>query len=184
MALAAGDQVHVWASWASQVSTSGFGIDVFRLDTTTDRWSTPTPTGDVPAGVREPLWTGREIVVPAISPFLPGSRGPKAIDLRGSRLDPADGRCRTMAHGPVDDENGRSLWTGAALVTFGATAEFDAGAAWDPAADRWTRLPDAPLGADDTIAAVWTGSHLLVWGELHQPGRPGAGRIAGLSFGG
>jgi hypothetical protein len=185
VAVAAGGQVYVWAPWVSPVRTSGnstFGIDLFRLDTATDRWSTPTLTGDAPTGVREPLWTGLEFIVPAAVPFRPGS-GPVAIDRRGSRLDPADGRWRTMAHGPVDDENGRSLWTGAALITFDATAVLGAAAAWDPATDRWTRLPDAPASTAGEAAAVWTGTQLLIWGEVHPRGRPDTIRTAGLSFG-
>jgi streptogramin lyase len=39
-----------------------------------------------------------------------------------------------------------------------------AGAAYDPAADRWESLPTAPLAARARAIAVWTGRELVVWG--------------------
>ena len=39
-----------------------------------------------------------------------------------------------------------------------------AGAAYDPAADRWDGIPPAPLAARARAAAVWTGREFIVWG--------------------
>ncbi|GIF63568.1 hypothetical protein Ais01nite_16030 [Asanoa ishikariensis] len=174
-----GDQVYVWAPWAHRVHTSpntihtNYAVDLFRFDTRTDTWSTPELTGDAPAGARQPLWTGREIIVPAAFPYRPGS-GPIVVNLRGSRLDPADGRWRTMTHGPIDDRNGQYVWTGAAVISFDNAG---AGAVWDPGADRWTTIPDAPRAPAESASMVWTGTHLLIWGELGPP------ESAGLSYG-
>ncbi len=40
---------------------------------------------------------------------------------------------------------------------------FGDGAAYDPSADSWRRLPPAPISSRAPLA-VWTGAELLVWG--------------------
>jgi len=37
-------------------------------------------------------------------------------------------------------------------------------AGYDRASDRWSPLPKSPLRGRAGHVAVWTGSHLLVWG--------------------
>ena len=91
------------------------------------------------------------------------------------------------------------MWTGAAVLSFNSHALTIGGpdgsmrpgatAVWDPGADRWIRLPDAPLTPIDEASMVWTGSHLLVWGELYDPGElrdafSAPAHDGGLSFGG
>jgi hypothetical protein len=44
-----------------------------------------------------------------------------------------------------------------------ATEWFSDAAAYDPAADRWERLPPSPLAAAGS-AALWTGREVLIWG--------------------
>lgn len=65
-----------------------------------------------------------------------------------------------------------SVWTGSKLLVVGrATDErcskSDArqGAAYDPKAKSWDRLPDAPfpIGGDWKFGSVWTGSELVAW---------------------
>jgi hypothetical protein len=54
------------------------------------------------------------------------------------------------------------------LVWGGTPGTFDNyfgdGAAYDPAADRWRRLPS--MSARFTNGGVWTGQELLVWGGI------------------
>jgi hypothetical protein len=44
------------------------------------------------------------------------------------------------------------------------------GAAYDPATDRWRRLPNPPIAPRTAPAAVWSGKELLVWGGIGLPG--------------
>ncbi|HYH49791.1 MAG TPA: hypothetical protein VEG38_09605 [Acidimicrobiia bacterium] len=69
-----------------------------------------------------------------------------------------------------------SAWTGRHLVAWGggsgSVSEDDsgnwhpsaAGAAYDPAADRWEVLPPAPIPGRLGATAVWTGREVLFWG--------------------
>ncbi len=50
-----------------------------------------------------------------------------------------------------------------------------AGAVYDPRADRWRRMPDAPLeGPRYGSTAVWTGREMIVWGGDETGGVSGA----------
>jgi hypothetical protein len=51
------------------------------------------------------------------------------------------------------------------------------GAAYDPTADRWRRLPPAPLASRSWHAAAWTGREMLVWGGT-RPARAGRSEVA------
>jgi hypothetical protein len=68
----------------------------------------------------------------------------------------ADGRWRRMARAPIDGFDRVAVWTGREMVVPGP-----AGAAYDPARDRWRRIRRAPFRAR---AAVWTGRRVLVLG--------------------
>jgi hypothetical protein len=60
-----------------------------------------------------------------------------------------------------------SVWNGSQLFIWGGdgpSGQFDDGAAYDPRADTWEVLPDAPLSPRNAPAAVWTGDELLLWG--------------------
>jgi Galactose oxidase, central domain len=63
------------------------------------------------------------------------------------------------------------VWTGSRVLVFGGGCCDDAtnhGASYDPAADRWTAIPVAPLAPRHT-AGVWTGRELVVvGGQAHE----------------
>jgi hypothetical protein len=72
-----------------------------------------------------------------------------------------------------------TAWTGRQLVVWGGGEggggnwePSAAGAAYDPAADRWELLPEAPVPGRIGASAVWTGHEVLFWG-----GQAGAGTI-------
>lgn len=84
-----------------------------------------------------------------------------------------------MAHGPLDTAVlPAGLWTGAALLVWNGNSAQSGGsrtgyqpgdgAAWNPRADRWMRLPRSPLGGYGSVA-VWTGRAALVWGGRSWP---------------
>ena len=64
-----------------------------------------------------------------------------------------------------------AVWTGRqALVWGGLTGSFQDqkipphGVAYDPAANRWSAMPMAPLRGRSNPTAVWTGRQMIVWG--------------------
>jgi len=117
------------------------------------------------------VWDGSELLVigGADAPTVGFAYSPGANSWR--RLAPMDsGR----AHAAV-------VWTGKHVLLWGGeTGKPGAfgtpphGLAYDPAADRWSPLPQAPLRGRLDPAAVWTGRSLIVWG--------GAGFADGARF--
>jgi hypothetical protein len=179
----AGTRIHLWSLWSLDTPTgpgsvtTAAGVDAYTLDVDKRRWASNRLVLPNHAISRTPLWTGREIAMPAITRWLGAVPGPRPANVSGLMLDPANGSTRPIRHGPVDDLNADYLWTGTALLAFNTSTEESGphehvypgrAAAWDPATDRWTALPDAPLAGSDTIA-VWTGRTLLIWGELYTP---------------
>jgi N-acetylneuraminic acid mutarotase len=133
------------------------------------RWSrlpaAPIGPRDTPAAA----WTGRELLV------WGGSSGPRGATLRadGAAYDPARRAWRPLAAAPLAARTQHSgVWTGRELLVWGGydhLARNDlhvagTGAAYDPAHDRWRRLPPAPLAARAGQAAVWTGREMLLVG--------------------
>ena len=65
-------------------------------------------------------------------------------------------------------------WTGHQFVVWGGMGGanrdqvFGDGAAYDPATQTWTTLPAAPISARSSMASVWTGSRLFIWGGYTQ----------------
>ena len=65
-----------------------------------------------------------------------------------------------------------AVWTGEDFIVWGGevhgeTTAYSAiadGAAYDPVANTWTPLPEAPIVGRGLGAAVWTGDEMLVWG--------------------
>jgi hypothetical protein len=65
-----------------------------------------------------------------------------------------------------------SVWTGEDFLIWGGSdydptiGEVDLadGAAYNPVANTWTPLPDAPIVGRGLSAAVWTGTEMLIWG--------------------
>jgi hypothetical protein len=78
------------------------------------------------------VWTGRELIVRGAS--------------NGAALDPTTGGWRELRRFSVSGGAYTVAWTGRRLVTL--DHHLRAGA-YDPAADRWERLPDPPLGVGE-----------------------------------
>jgi hypothetical protein len=107
------------------------------------------------------VWDGYELLV------VGGNDAP-AI---GLAYDPSSNSWRRLA--PMDSGRARSavVWTGKRLLLWGGETGSPGGfgipphgLAYDPRADRWSPLPQAPLqGRLDPVAA-WTGRSLIVWG--------------------
>jgi hypothetical protein len=117
------------------------------------------------------VWDGSELLV------VGGNGAPAG----GFTYEPKANRWRRLA--PMDSGRARAaaVWTGKRLLLWGGEtgqpggfATPPHGLAYDPRADRWVPLPQAPLlGRLDPVAA-WTGRSLIVWG--------GAGLADGAAF--
>ena len=71
-----------------------------------------------------------------------------------------------------------AMWTGTEMIVWGGFSGsrlFSDGAAFDPATDRWSKLPRSPLSPRIAPVGVWTGREMLVFG--------GSGSRASLSDG-
>ena len=108
------------------------------------------------------VWTGTELVVWGGDPEGdPGAAyDPKADRWRAIAAAPIPARCE-----PATAWTGREVlvWGRACRVTPEQPRDAAAGAAYDPAADRWRLLPDAPLQAPTTMSA-WTGAEWVIAG--------------------
>ncbi|MGH9279337.1 MAG: Kelch repeat-containing protein [Acidimicrobiales bacterium] len=109
-------------------------------------------------------WTGKEMLV------WGGFAGTNFFD-DGAAYDPATDTWRALAPSPLGPRFGTARWTGDLWLMWGGAGETDEGsgpvgdgAAYEPATDRWQRLPNAPLSARSGPTRIWTGDELLVVG--------------------
>ena len=114
------------------------------------------------------VWDGREILVTGT-----GAKARSAF-----AYDPTTNHWRRLAPLPASRVGGTAVWTGKQLFVWGgqrpgATASLAGGLAYDPASDRWSTIPRAPLQPRSGSAVQWTGHELVVWGGA-IPRRVGA----------
>lgn len=117
------------------------------------------------------VWDGSEVLV------VGGNDAP----VGGYAYDPETSVWRALA--PMDSgrAHAAAVWTGRRLLVWGgetgsprAFVTPPHGLAYDPRADRWSPLPQAPLRGRVDPLAVWTGHEMIVWG--------GAGHADGAAF--
>jgi N-acetylneuraminic acid mutarotase len=117
----------------------------------------PRPDGNA-------VWDGRELLV------VGGGRATLAYN-------PRTNRWRRLSPMPSGRVGATAVWTGKRLLLVGGRVSVGDSAvfarlplAYDPARDRWSTLPAAPLAGRVSPAAAWTGRRLIVWGG--GTGRP------------
>jgi hypothetical protein len=111
------------------------------------------------------VWTGTELVVWGGDPDGDS----------GAAYDPAADRWRAIAPAPIPARcEASSAWTGREVLVWGRACRLSpgpspgrsryatAGAAYDPAADRWRVLPGAPITAGSPTMSVWTGGEWVI----------------------
>jgi len=80
-------------------------------------------------------------------------------------------------------ERHTAVWTGDAMLIWGGAVDGDpsatnTGARYDPEADEWTAMSVAGApAARSAHSAVWTGSHMLVWGGFGLTGFEAQGGV-------
>lgn len=84
----------------------------------------------------------------------PGARYRPGSDLSSGEWEPVAKTPRDLLIGGVGD----AAWTGDEVLML--SAEFHSAAAYDPARDTWRALPPSPVS--DPVAAVWTGTQLIL----------------------
>jgi hypothetical protein len=151
---------------------TGRPLDGSAYDSATRHWRPASPAPIESRSHPAAIWNGHEVLVW-------GGLSATGIPFAdGAAYDPAADRWRPMAPSPL---NARvplvAAWTGREVLVAGArpgagrarwsTGGTDA-AAYDPATDRWRRLPTMPVSLAEAVAA-WTGSDLIVYGGLATP---------------
>jgi hypothetical protein len=160
----AGSRLLVWNFWSRSArapndltDASGRpdvepdGIDLWAYDPATDRWTVlPAPPSEVRRVVANAsmVWTGQEVVIASAQAEVSAGRT-RATTLAG-RYDPERDRWTPIAPPPLRP-GGRVVlvWAGAAVV------EPFKNAVYDPAADRWLRLPAVPDSAASPPLRSW-----------------------------
>jgi spore germination protein GerM len=126
----------------------------------TDSWRLLAPLPEARAGASA-VWDGGELLVV----------GGKNAPTDGFAYDPGTNRWRRLAPMDAGRAGAAAVWTGKRLLLWGGETGSPGafvipphGLAYDPRADDWSPLPQAPLrGRLDPVGA-WTGRSLLVWG--------------------
>ncbi|MDQ1725708.1 MAG: hypothetical protein QOG52_2736 [Frankiaceae bacterium] len=182
-AVAVGPTIYVADMWGRTVrSTDGktvtgttAGVVLSAYDVASDTWA-PAPGPPLAGhGVNQLIWTGREVIAPASPGWCDACSGLAPMNEQGHRFALPAAAWDELPHGPIDDFWPTDVWTGAALVApptggmSGETVMPGDAAAWDPVRNSWVRLPRAPVGAMNAVAA-WTGTQLLVWGGYRNNG--------------
>jgi beta-lactamase regulating signal transducer with metallopeptidase domain/N-acetylneuraminic acid mutarotase len=112
------------------------------------------------------VWTGTELIV------WGGRQGGTYLD-DGARYDVATDAWRPLSrsNAPSPRWLHAAVWTGKELIVWGGRTAFDNfevrsdGARYNPATDTWTPLSIiAAPRARSQMAAVWTGTEMLIWG--------------------
>jgi sporulation and spore germination protein/galactose oxidase-like protein len=136
--------------------------------TNTWRRIAPLPAARDGANV---VWDGSEVLVVGGSAAARDGHAPVAATV-GFAYNPASNRWRRLPPMESGRVGAAAVWTGAQLLVWGGSQTAGGGLpvipphglAYDPKANRWSTLPQAPLVGRLDPTGVWTGSALIVWG--------------------
>lgn len=196
-ALAVGDTVFVWSDWfhSTHPSTSSTsidsGVDTYALDTRTAVWSPVPLRPDQGRDAAQPIWTGKQVLLPDEDIYCGPCSHPASLDNPGVAIDPLTGTRTPIPTGPLSTGFVDYFWTGSALLALDAGTEVSGPnqsmhpgdvAAWDPETNNWTKLSSTSIyGGATGAVTVWTGTRLLIWGISTPPGNSRQ-VTAGLQF--
>ncbi len=172
-----GTEMIVWGGWAA--STGKLLGDGARYDPGADAWRSLASAG-APSARRyhRAVWTGHELVVWGGDGDASSAR-PLGD---GARYDPATDTWRPMSSdgAPSSRYVHAMVWTGREVLVWGGACgiapnlvDCRDGAAYDPAADSWRRIPTAGAPRGRQGDAVWTGREMIVWGGCRDDGCSG-----------
>lgn len=92
-------------------------------------------------------------------------RPPSEVFDDGAAYDPATDSWRPLAGLEGEGISKHvAVWTGTRMLVVGGVGDETTTRAYDPEANRWTRLPDAPFPVHTDFSGwAWVGSELAVW---------------------
>ena len=156
-----------------------------RYNPATNTW-TPVATLNEPSarGNHVAVWTGSRMIV------WGGRDGTTRIDT-GGIYDPASDSwvSTSMTAVPAARAGATAVWTGSVMIVFGGETSISAGTdatggRFDPVANTWTatNIVGAPIfNLTNTPVAVWSGTHLLAWGDAGGRYNPATDSWSGIS---
>lgn len=119
------------------------------------------------------VWTGSEIIAWGGFPDIEAE-----ASVGGAVIDPETGTWRAMSDPPIGQRFGHTaVWAGDRMIVWGGFIQVDEdggfpyregfadGATYDPKLDRWTQIPEAPIGRQENANAVWTGTEMIIIGS-------------------
>lgn len=136
-----------------------------RYTPSADTWTTMSATGaPTPRWESAYVWTGTSMLI----------WSGQTLGTDGYIYNPATDTWSGMSanQAPTGRHSPAFVWTGTEMIVWGGTdgsAAQNTGGRYNPATDTWAALPTtgAPPAAafeDHNVAAVWTGTEMLVWG--------------------
>jgi hypothetical protein len=141
----------------------------YEFDPLTGIWRGMPPAPRAGVSPTRGVWTGGEAI------FLDYGAPGTGARVTGQAFDPSSRTWRMLPPAPIPAasrakyRDGTTVWTGSELIVWGGGAPRGpgprAGAAYDPATNRWRRIADAPIGLN-LASGVWTGDEMLVFGSL------------------
>ncbi len=165
-----GREVLVWGGAEPRSGYLDASADGAAYDPAVDGWRT-LPAGPLaPRFAPAAVWAGDRMVVwGGLGQSTPGV-ATELID--GASYDPEGDVWRVLSPAPLPGRFGAVVaWTGEEAVVWGGSGGTPStlrrlrdGAAYDPAADRWRKLPGAPaIDGPAPVAGAWSGTELVVW---------------------
>lgn len=166
-------RVILWSLWTRQKITQGgvintVGVDVLALGAD-GTWRNVTGRWPQKQTVTSPVFTGHAILVSPGQHFCGVACSPHFAILPGYFADPATLSRTLIPVGPLAESVPPYIWTGRTIIAINVLANIppphplplDAMALYDPATNRWTRLPATPRHPSLAAIPVWAGSELL-----------------------
>lgn len=175
----AGPSVVVWTglqvvTWGGGCC-GGYSADGAAYPPATDS-SQPLPASPLAGRHTTGVWTGREMIVVGGEGDATGTPGGYTVFADAAAYNPATQRWRRLPPMPAPRAGATATWTGAEVLVVGGrhevggrSVEYADGVAYNPATNRWRRLPGMSTSRF-LHAAVWTGSRLLVTGGVTMRG--------------
>jgi N-acetylneuraminic acid mutarotase len=152
------------------------------------RIAPPPAPRDRPAVV----WDGHDVLVVG-GTVTSGTARPWRLARVGFAFEPARNRWRQLAPLGSGRASFAAVWAGTRLLIWGGTTIPGGGVrvvvpqrpprgfAYNPATNRWSALPQAPLRGRLDPTAVWTGHAMIVWGGGGLPNYRGFADGAALT---
>jgi hypothetical protein len=163
-----GSKMIVWSGEGSRGASNTGGI----YDPIANSWVS-TSTQNAPQAREEAtaVWTGTHMIAW-------GGQYGSAVLNSGGIFDPAAGTngswimATSITGAPAARRNHTAIWTGSEMIVWGGIDPFvvwpgdtgDTGGRYDPRTDTWRATSVSGLAPRYEHTAVWTGSHMILWG--------------------